>query len=217
MRRAIAAAMSRAKREIPHYYVSTTIDLGPATEWLRARNAERNVSERVLPAVLLLKATALAARRTPEFNAYFEDGEARNLDHVHLGVAISLRGGGLLAPAIHDADRLTLDALMSKLQDLVARARAGTLRSSELSDGTITVTSLGERGVDAVFPILYPPQTAIVGFGRIAERPWVVERTLAVRPVVQATLAADHRVTDGHAGARFLASIDQLLQDPDRL
>jgi pyruvate dehydrogenase E2 component (dihydrolipoamide acetyltransferase) len=217
MRRAIAAAMARSKREIPHYYVGTTIDLGTASAWLAARNAERSVRERLLPAVLLLKATARAARSMPEFNAYFEGDAVRMLEDVHLGVAISLRGGGLVAPAIHNADRLALDELMAKLQDLVTRARAGTLRSSELSDGTITVTNLGDRGVETVFPIIYPPQTAIVAFGRIAERPWVTGGALAVRPVVNAALAADHRVSDGHLGARFLALVDQLLQEPDRL
>jgi pyruvate dehydrogenase E2 component (dihydrolipoamide acetyltransferase) len=217
MRRAIGAAMARSKREIPHYYVATTIDLGAATAWLAARNAERSVRERILPAALLLKAVASAARRMPEFNAYFEGGAARMLEDVHLGVAIALRGGGLVAPAIHHADRLELGELMVKLQDLVTRARAGTLRSSELRDGTITVSNLGDRGVETVFPIIYAPQTAIVAFGRIAERPWVVNGALAVRQVVQASLAADHRVTDGHLGARLLALIDQLLQEPDKL
>jgi pyruvate dehydrogenase E2 component (dihydrolipoamide acetyltransferase) len=175
------------------------------------------VQQRVLPAALLLKAVATAARQMPAFNSYFEGDAAQPQPAVHLGVAIALRGGGLVAPAIHDADRLSLDELMAKLQDLVARARTGTLRSSELRDGTITVSNLGDRGVETVFPIIYPPQTAIVGFGRIADRPWIVDGALAVRPLVQATLAADHRASDGHLGARFLALIDRLLQEPDKL
>ncbi len=217
LRRAIAASMARAKREIPHYYLSTTADLGTASAWLDARNAERSVRERLLLGALFLKAVALAAKRMPDFNARFEDGQARPCPEVHLGVAIALRGGGLIAPAIHNADALQLGALMDALQDLVARARTGALRSSELSDGTLTVTSLGERGVESVFPIIYPPQTAIVGFGRVVQRPWVVAGAVAPRPVVTITLAADHRVTDGHYGARFLALIDNLLQEPDAL
>jgi pyruvate dehydrogenase E2 component (dihydrolipoamide acetyltransferase) len=136
---------------------------------------------------------------------------------VHVGVAISLRGGGLIAPALHDVESQPLGTLMSALRDLVQRARGGGLRSSELSDATITVTSLGEQGVESVLGIVYPPQVAIVGFGRIVERPWVVDGALQPRPVVTATLSADHRVSDGHRGGLFLGAVDRLLQSPERL
>jgi pyruvate dehydrogenase E2 component (dihydrolipoamide acetyltransferase) len=217
MRRVIGAAMLRSKREIPHFYLSTTIDLGPALSWLAAANATRDVSRRLLPGALLLKAVALGLREVPELNARWEEGAVRQLADIHLGVAISLRGGGLVAPAIHHADRLDLEALMAAVKDLVERARAGSLRSSELSDGTITVTSLGDRGVDTVLPIIFPPQAAMVGFGRVVERPWVVEGSVVARPVVHASLAADHRVSDGHRGGLFLAAVERLLQAPDRL
>ena len=217
LRRAIAAAMARSKREIPHYYLTTTIDLLRAQTWVTRYNLEHAVSERIVPGALLMKASALAVRAQPEFNCLWQDDAARQMPDVHLGVAIALRGGGLVAPALHHADTLALAELMKKLQDLTARARAGTLRSSELSDATITVTSLGERGVESVLPIIYPPQTAMIGFGRIADRPWVTDAGLAVRPLVTASLAADHRVTDGHLGARFLNSIADLLQRPEQL
>lgn len=217
MRRAIAAAMGRSKREIPHFYLATTIDMGRALEWLERENMARSVAARILSGVLLLKATALALRKVPELNARREGEIALPAPGIHLGVAISLRGGGLVAPAIHDADRLSLDELMSALGDLISRARAGTLRSSEMTDPTMTVTSLGERGVETVFPIIFLPQVAIVGFGRIVERPWVVGGVISARPLVNATLAADHRVTDGHRAARLLAEIDALLQTPERL
>jgi len=132
-------------------------------------------------------------------------------------VAISLRGGGVVAPALHDADRQSLGDLMRNFRDLVQRARAGGLRSSELSDPTITVTSLGEQGVETVFGIIYPPQVAIVGFGKIVERPWSVGGRIVSRPLVTATLSADHRVTDGHRGGLFLVAVDRLLQEPGRL
>ncbi len=217
MRRAIATAMARSKREIPHFYLGATIDLGPAVAWLAAENERRGVAERLLPGVLLLKATALALRQVPELNARWTEGGAPPLPEVHLGVAIALRGGGLVAPAIHDADRIAVTALMASLRDLVERARAGTLRSSELSDATVTVTSLGDRGAESVLPVIFLPQVAIVGFGRIVERPWVVGGAVVPRPVVQATLAADHRVSDGHRASRFLAVLDSLLRGPDKL
>jgi len=217
MREAIAAAMSRAKREIPHYYLSTTVDFGPATQWLEARNRERPVTERLLHGVLLLKAVALALRAVPELNGFWIDGRAVQSDAVHVGVAVSLRGGGLVAPALRDADKQSLDALMRSFQDLVTRARAGTLRGAEMTDATVTVTSLGERGVESVFGIIYPPQLALVGFGKIVERPWVVGGAVVARPVITATLSGDHRATDGHRGALFLDAVDRFLQNPQKL
>jgi pyruvate dehydrogenase E2 component (dihydrolipoamide acetyltransferase) len=209
--------MTRAKREIPHYYLATTIDLHAALAWLAGENARRPVPERLLCAALLLKAVALALREVPELNAVRTGDRVVPSPAVHLGVAISLRDGGLVAPALHDADRLGLDELMRQLRDLVRRARAGTLRSSELSDPTITVTSLGEQGVETVFGIVYPPQVAIVGFGKIVERPWSVQGAVVSRPLVTATLSADHRVSDGHRGGLFLAAVDHRLQEPERL
>lgn len=217
MRRAIAAAMSRSKREIPHFYLATTIDLGHALAWLAKGNETRPVTERILPAALLLKAVALALRETPELNARWDGDRSVTQDEIRLGVALSLRGGGLVAPAIAAADRLPLPELMTALADLVSRARGGKLTSSEFAGGTITVTSLGERGVDAVHPVIFAPQVAIVGFGRIAERPWVIEGAVVARPLVQATLAADHRVTDGHRAAAFLAAVEERLQAPETL
>jgi pyruvate dehydrogenase E2 component (dihydrolipoamide acetyltransferase) len=217
MRQAIAAAMARSKREIPHYYLETTIDLHATLSWLTAHNEPLPVAQRLLPGVALLKAVALALREVRELNAVWKDGRAEQSAAIHLGVAVALRGGGLIAPCLHDADRKSLDELMGGLRELVERARAGRLRSSELSDSTITVTNLGDQGVEAVFGVIYPPQVAIVGFGKVVERPWVVEDRIVPRRVVRATLSADHRVSDGHRGARFLAALDRRLQRPEEL
>ena len=217
MRQAIAALMARSKREIPHYYLQTTIDMARALSWLGTLNATRPVGERILPAALMLKAVATAVREVPEMNGFLVNGVFTPQEHVHLGVAVSLRGGGLIAPALHDVDSLALDEVMRGMKDLVTRARGGRLRSSEMSDPTLTVTNLGEQGAEAVHGVIYPPQVALVGLGRIAERPWAVDGMLTVRPVVVATLAADHRVSDGHRGGLYLAAIDAALQDPDSL
>jgi len=217
MRRVIAAAMARSKREIPHYYLSTTIDMRRSLDWLAAENAKRPVTKRLLYSVLLIRVVALALRSTPELNGFWVDGAFKPGEGIHVGVAISLRQGGLVNPAIHDVDKKTLDELMESMLDLVNRARSGHLRSSELSDGTITVTNLGEQGVESVFGGIYPPQVALVGFGRIAERPCALNGMVGVRPVIEATLAADHRVSDGHRGGRFLLEIEKFLQDPEKL
>ena len=217
MRQTIAAAMARSKREIPHYYLSTTIDMSRGLAWLAAENGRRPLTERLLSSVLFIKAVALALRHVPELNALWQEGGAVRSDRIHIGTAISLRQGGLVAPALHDADHASLGDLMQRFQDLVKRARAGSLRSSELSDPTITVTSLGEQGVETVFGVIYPPQVALVGFGKVVERPWVAEGQVMPRPLVTVSLSADHRVSDGHRGGLFLAEIDRLLQKPHSL
>ena len=217
MRGAIAAAMSRSKREIPHYYLSEFVPMSAALDWLRDFNEARPVTGRVLPAALLLKAVALSLAKVPELNGHFVDGEFRLAAKAHVGVAISLRQGGLIAPALHDVAAKGVDQLMNELADLVRRTRAGSLRSSEMSDPTITVTNLGDAGVESVIGVIYPPQVALVGFGRIATRPAVIDGKLVALPALTATLAADHRVSDGHRGGLFLAELRDLLQKPDAL
>jgi pyruvate dehydrogenase E2 component (dihydrolipoamide acetyltransferase) len=217
MRRAIAAAMSRSKREIPHYYLATDIDVTGVLARLAEENRARAVAERVLPVVPLLKAVALALREVPELNGFWTDGAFRASSAVHLGVAVAMRGGGLVAPAIHDADTKGIDQLMAELRDLITRVRGGRLRGSEMSDPTVTVTSLGEQGVESVFGVIYPPQVALVGLGKVTDRAWVANGTVTARKVITATLSADHRASDGHRGALFLAALARLLQSPGQL
>lgn len=217
MRAAIAAAMARSKLDIPHYYLAHTVDLTAAEAFVAKHNENREPAERLLLGALFVKAVALAAKKYPEFSGHFDGGVFKPSPSVHTGVAINIRGTGLVAPAIHDADSLALDALMAAMRDLVARVRAGRFRASELSDPTITVSSLGERGVETLYGIIYPPQVAIVGFGMPVTRPWTLDGMMGPRRVVSMTLAGDHRVSDGHRGALFLSEIEGLLQTPEAL
>ena len=217
MRQAIAAAMARSKREIPHYYLATTIDLTRALDWMEAENRRRPVAERLLYGALLVKATALALKEVPELNGFWRDDAFVPASGIHVGTAIALRRGGLIAPAIRDTETRELGDVMAAFRDLVQRARTGRLRASELSDPTVTVTSLGENGVETVFPVIYPPQVAIVGFGSVVQRPWSVDGRIESRRVITASLAADHRASDGHRGALFLRALDRLLQTPETL
>jgi len=217
MRQAIAAAMSRSKREIPHYYLERTIDLQPATDWLAARNEGRDPDARVLMGALFLRATALAATKVPELNGHYEDGTFRPSKAVHAGLAVAMRGGGLIAPAIRDAQSLELDAMMAAIRDMVARARNGRLRNSEVTQGTITISSMGEGGADALYAVIYPPQVAIVGFGAPVRRAWVVDDAVKPRTTLTVTLSADHRVSDGRRGTRLLSEIERLLKEPETL
>lgn len=217
MRRRTAALMARSKREIPHYFLSTEIDMSEAIGWVRDTNATRSVTERLLAAALLLRAVVIAALEVPETNGHWVDDEFRPASGVHLGVAVSMRGGGLIAPCIADAHTRSLDELMSALRDVVGRVRTGRLRSGDLVDPTITVTNLGDQGATAVFGVIYPPQVALAGFGKIVERPWAEHGLLGVRPIVVATVSADHRASDGQSGSRFLNRIDTHLQAPEKL
>ena len=217
MRDAIAAAMARSKREIPHYYLGTAIDLARLMQWLADENLRRPVVDRLIAGVVFIKAVALALREFPELNGFFIDGHAQRAPSIHVGTAISLRGGGLIAPALLDTDHRPLTELMHAYQDLVQRTRSGVLRSAELTDATITVSSLGDRGVETIYGVIYPPQVALIGFGRIVERPWIVKGAVVARPVINATLSADHRASDGHRGALFLDRLSQFLQEPDTL
>lgn len=217
MRAAIAAAMARSKRDIPHYYLAHTIDVTAAETFVTRHNEGREPPGRLLLGALFVKAVALAAKKFPEVNGHFADGAFRPSPLVHVGVAINIRGTGLAAPAIHDTDQLDLDVLMTAMRDLVVRVRAGRFRGSEIADPTITVSSLGERGVETLHGIIYPPQVAIVGFGMPVMRPWVADGMIGPRRVVSVTLAGDHRVSDGHRGALFLSAVEDLLLKPEAL
>ena len=216
IRAAVAAAMSKSNREIPHYYLEKTIDMTKALAWMNDANKERPVKQRMLPAALLIKAVALSLQEVPELNAIWDNGLQLKSD-INIGFVVSLRGGGIIVPAIHAANLKTSDEIMSKLNDIIPRAKALKLRSSELSDSTFTITSIGEGGADSVYGIIYPPQVAIIGFGNISEQPFAENGMLGIHPLVRATLAADHRATDGLTGSRFLAALNTHLQNPESL
>ena len=217
MRHAIALAMARANRDIPHYYLQTRIDMQKALTWLEAENQKRSIKERVLPVVILIKAVAKALTQTPELNGYWVDDRPQPQEAINIGFAIALRQGGLVTPAIHNADLKSMDELMEAIRDLIMRTRAGRLRGSELTDATITLTNLGDLGVETVYGVIYPPQVALVGFGKIIEQPWVENGMIGIRPILTATIAGDHRATDGRTGAQFLDLLSKLLQEPEKL
>lgn len=216
VRSAVAAAMTRSNREIPHYYLEKKIDLKKALTWMHEVNKQQPVQKRLLPAALFIKAVAFALKDVPELNATWETGLQLKTG-INIGFVVSLRNGGIIVPAIHAADVKTVSEIMESLNDIIPRARALKLRSSELSDSTITVTSIGEGGADLVYGIIYPPQVAIVGFGSISEQAIAENGLLGVHPIVQVSLAGDHRATDGLTGSRFLISLNDHLQNPEAL
>ena len=217
MRKAISAAMSRSNAEIPHYYLSTSINMTPALDWLAEQNEKRSIKERILPAALTIRAVVKALQAVPELNGFWKEDGLQTSEAINPGVAIARREGGLLTPALLNAQEMNLDETMKAFHDLITRTRSGKLRSSEITEQTIVITNLGDLGVERVYGVIYPPQVALVGLGRIVDAPWVIGDALAVRKVMQATLAGDHRATDGRTGALFLDKLNQILQKPEEL
>ena len=214
MRRHIADLMSRSWAEIPHFHVSRRLDLGPVSDRLVAHNEQLALAERVVPGALLLCATARAAAKVGSCNGWWRHGGFEPAPDVALGVVLSLRTGGIIVPTIESADRLTPGDMMTRLTELVQRARQGRLRSSDLAEATITVTNLGDLGADHVSGVIHPPQVAIVGFGAIRDEVLPIDGAPTVRPVVHASLAGDHRAIDGLTASRYLAQLQMLLDGP---
>jgi pyruvate dehydrogenase E2 component (dihydrolipoamide acetyltransferase) len=216
IRLAVAAAVSKSNKEIPHYYLEKKIDMTKALTWLREANSKRPIQKRLLPAALIIKATAKSLVDFPNLNAIWENG-LKLKKEINVGFVVSLRGGGVIVPAIRNANLKNIDEIMEALNDIIPRARAMKLRSSDLTETTISITSLGEGGADMVFGVIYPPQVAIVGFGGSSQQPFVENGMLGIRPVFTATLAGDHRATDGLTGSDFLSTLNNYLQNPESL
>jgi pyruvate dehydrogenase E2 component (dihydrolipoamide acetyltransferase) len=201
---------------ISHLYLAATIDLDRAVTWLGEANTQRRPPERLVMAALFLRAVTLGLRDVPELNATVADGPRPPGAAVHLGVTVMRRDGAPVVPVLPDAERRSVDDLMKALRELVHRARTGRLREVDLGVPTFTVTNLGNLGVQSVFPSVVPPLVGAVGIGKVIEQPSAVDGTVVCSPVVTMTLAADHAV-GSHRGARFLATIDRILQRPEAL
>lgn len=217
MRQAIAAAMSRSNREIPHYYLESEMDMKAVQDWLGQLNQKRALEERFMLPMVLIKAVAKALSEVAELNGYWMDEQLHISEAVHVGFAISLRKGGLVIPALLNADLKSLEEIRQEFVDMVMRAREGHLRSKEINSATVTITSLGERGADKVYGVIYPPQVALIGFGALNKKPWPVDDALGIRPVLSVVLAGDHRASDGQTGSRFLEILNRQFQHPEEL
>ncbi len=225
-----AALMARAGREIPHYYVAVDLDLRRADDWLAAENAALAPGTRILRSALLMRAVARAAREQPEMNGTWRAGAFVPARAVHVAVTLAGTVGAAIPPVLAHVDTMTVTRCSDALRALVARTRLG-LGAADGVDGaaraggddraderaTITVHSLGARGVDRMFGVITPPQVAVVSVGRVTPQACACDGTLRIHPRVTITLAGDHRVSDGAAGSRFLGRVATLLQDPARL
>ena len=217
MRQAIASAMSLSNAEIPHYYLSASVNMSPALSWLEEINKNLTIKARILPAAMIIRAVVLALEAVPELNGYWQEGHHQVCKEIHPGIAIALRKKGVITPALLGAKDMNLSQTMQALDDLIMRTRAGKLRGAELTQQSITITNLGDLGVENVYGVIYPPQVALIGLGKIIDTPWVQENKVTVQKVMKATLAGDHRATDGRTGALFLDKFNRILQNPEEL
>ena len=216
VRKATAAAVSGSAFTAPHVTEFLAVDV---TETMALRDRLRATREyadvKLTPLAFVAKAVCLAAKRTPDVNASWDEaaGEIVYYDRVQLGIAAATPRG-LIVPKIRDADTLSLRELAGALADLTGTARAGKTPPADLVGGTFTITNVGVFGVDTGTPIINPGEAAILAVGAIKPMPWVVDGELAVRTVCQLALSFDHRLVDGEQGSRFLADVGALLTDP---
>jgi pyruvate dehydrogenase E2 component (dihydrolipoamide acetyltransferase) len=213
MRRAIARRMTESKQQIPHFYLSTEIEMDPLFAVSERANEGRAREDRLTVTAFLLRAVALTLADHPAFNAVWNGDVIERVDAINIGVAIAL-DDGLIAPALLDCRDRSVGDLAAGLSDLVARTRAGKLRAPEIGEGTFTLSNLGMFEVTAFTAIVTPPQVAILATARTVERPVVRDGDIVVRRVMTATLSSDHRVVDGVGAAGFLGTLKGLVEAP---
>jgi pyruvate dehydrogenase E2 component (dihydrolipoamide acetyltransferase) len=215
LRRVIADRMTASVRNAPHFTLNMQVDMAEAVE-LRRRVGPALARQGGAPpsfTAIIVRALAGLLREHPYLNATLEDHTVLLHQRAHVGVAID-RAGDLLVPVLRDAQRLSLAETSAALRDLHTRAHAHTLSQAELRGSTFTVSNLGMYGVDSFTAIINSPESAILAVGRIVETPVARNGAVVVRPIMQLTLSADHRIVDGAAAARFLAALRERLEEP---
>jgi pyruvate dehydrogenase E2 component (dihydrolipoamide acetyltransferase) len=204
IRKTTAERVSLSARTAPHSTITMEVDMTYA--------AKLHGAKAVSYTDLLVKVVATALREHALLNSTLEDGQIKVFEDVNVGVAVATEKG-LVVPVVHNADKLTVSEIDSAVKGLVEKARQGKLEKDDVSGGTFTITNLGMYGVDVFIPIINPPETAILGVGRVADKLMMVEREVKVKPVMELSLSFDHRVVDGAPAALFLQKIKQLLEN----
>jgi pyruvate dehydrogenase E2 component (dihydrolipoamide acetyltransferase) len=214
IREAVAKAMSRSKKEIPHYYLKIRVGVDPLINFLDEMNKSRSSEDRVLMPALLVAAVAEALKVFPLMNGFYVDGKFSSSSDINIGMAIALKSGGVIAPALIKVQTKNIFDINSDLKGLIERAREAKLKLSEISEGTVTITNIGDLGSHEVMGVIFPPQVALIGFGQIHKEPVVDGSTVRPGFIVDVTLSADHRVSDGLSGSKFLQKLADILSDP---
>jgi pyruvate dehydrogenase E2 component (dihydrolipoamide acetyltransferase) len=216
MRKRIAARLTEAKRDVPHFYLMRTLDAAPMLGFRERLNALLGDKGKVSVNDLVIKGVALALRRVPECNAAWIDDGIRTFHRVHVGVAVALPEG-LVTPVIRDADQKGIGSIAVEVRDLATRAKARQLKAHEITGSTFTVSNLGMMGIERFTAILNPPEAGILAIGATIDAPVVRNGAVVVGKTLTATMSCDHRVIDGALGARWLAAFVDLVEHPESL
>lgn len=203
IRKTTAERVSLSARTAPHSTITMEVDMTNAARLHEQTQASYTD--------MLVKATAQALREHPIINSTLEGEQIKIFEDINVGIAVAT-DKGLVVTVIREADKKSLNEISSTLKELVKKAREGRLAKEDVTGGTFTITNLGMYGVDVFIPIINPPETAILGVGRVTEKPSVVNKTVKVRPAMNLSLAFDHRVVDGALTARFLQRVKQILE-----
>ena len=213
LRRAIAQRMSQSKQTIPHFYITNSVIMNDALALRRQINDALSADEQVSVNDLVMKATALALRDFPNLNASYVDDRIVSHPEIHIGMAVAV-DGGVLTVVNRQTDRRTISEIARANRTMIQRARAGKVKREDVSGSTFTISNLGGYDTDHFAAIINPPEAAILGVATAKETAVVVAGQVEVRKVMQITISADHRVTDGAECALFLQKVKGLLETP---
>ncbi|HEX5060741.1 MAG TPA: pyruvate dehydrogenase complex dihydrolipoamide acetyltransferase [Kofleriaceae bacterium] len=216
MRKRIAARLTEAKRDVPHFYLMRTIDAAPMLGFRGRLNELLGDKGKVSVNDLVIKAVALALRRVPECNAMWEGDAIRQFHRVHIGVAVAL-DEGLITPVVRDADQKGIGSIAAEVRDLADRAKHKRLKAHEISGSTFSVSNLGMMGIERFTAIINPPEAGILAIGTVVETPVVKDGQIVVGKRMTVTMSCDHRVIDGALGAKWLAAFCDLIEKPESL
>ncbi|HET7841272.1 MAG TPA: dihydrolipoamide acetyltransferase family protein, partial [Terriglobia bacterium] len=213
MRKTIATRLTQSLGPIPHFYLTIEVDMRRAKELRESANS-LDPNLKMTYNDIIVKACTAALRLHPEVNASFLGDKIRSHNRVHIGIAVAVEGGGLITPVIRDCDRKTLQQISHDAKDLIARARNRKLQPDEYTGSTFSVSNLGMLGIEEFSAVINPPEGAILAVGAVVEKPVVIEHRIEISHRCRMTMSCDHRVVDGAAGARFLQTLQQILENP---
>jgi pyruvate dehydrogenase E2 component (dihydrolipoamide acetyltransferase) len=214
IRKTIARRLVTSLGPVPHFFLTTEVDMERAAEARDALNAQLGESgAKVSFNDIVIKATALALAQHRACNAWFQDDHIRYWNEVHVGMAVAVEDG-LITPVIRDADRKSLSAINAEARELAGRARQRRLQPAEYTGATFSVSNLGMFDIDQFTAVINPPEAAILAIGSIVQKPAVVNGQVVPRRRLRVTMSCDHRVIDGATGAAFLKTLKQMLENP---
>ena len=212
IRKTIARRLVESLGPVPHFFLTADVDMTRAAELRRQLN-ELGLDTRISFNDIVIKATALALVHHPECNAWWGGDHVRRHNRAHIGVAVAI-DDGLITPVVRDAHARPIAEISGEVRELAALARAKRLPPERYTGSTFSISNLGMFGIEQFTGVINPPEAGILAVGAVEERPVVVEGRVAVRPRMRMTMSCDHRVIDGAQGARFLATLKELLEKP---